>query len=197
MCPAPNKCGGDHNHPKLQALTEDVLIKTIKHCPSAKSTNESPMGWSCCKNFTTKRNDQNGSWKDFSQAITEYWSDPKNREAHGEAMTKHWSDSKNGEAAMAEYWSDPKSTEQHEKLNELMIAQWKAQPFNPEARYHTWNQWRKSGLLRQPYQCTKCGTQFQGETFAYLHHMENCNHSTTVLMSSAHAQLLVGSWTSR
>ena len=44
MCPAPNKCGGDHNHPKLQALTEDVLIKTIKHCPSAKSTNESPMG---------------------------------------------------------------------------------------------------------------------------------------------------------
>ena len=92
------------------------------------------------KNFTTKRNDQNGSWKDFSQAMTEYWSDPKNREAHGEAMTKHWSDSKNGEAhgeAMTEYWSDPKSTEQHEKLNELMIAQWKAQPFNPEAKYHT------------------------------------------------------------
>ena len=72
--------------------------------------------------------------------MTEYWSDPKNREAHGEAMTKHWSDSKNGEAhgeAMTEYWSDPKSTEQHEKLNELMIAQWKAQPFNPEAKYHT------------------------------------------------------------
>ena len=36
MCPAPNKCGGDHNHPKLQALTEDVLIETIKLCPKAK-----------------------------------------------------------------------------------------------------------------------------------------------------------------
>ena len=75
-----------------------------------------------------------------SDLMIAYWSDPKNREAHGEAMTKHWSDSKNGEAhgeAMTEYWSDPKSTEQHEKLNELMIAQWKAQPFNPEAKYHT------------------------------------------------------------
>ena len=32
----PNKCGGDLNHPKLQALTEDVLIETIKLCPKAK-----------------------------------------------------------------------------------------------------------------------------------------------------------------
>ena len=36
MCPAPNKCGGDHNHPKLQALTENVLIETIRLCPNAK-----------------------------------------------------------------------------------------------------------------------------------------------------------------
>ena len=25
MCPAPNKYGGDHNHPELQALTVDVM----------------------------------------------------------------------------------------------------------------------------------------------------------------------------
>ena len=103
--------------------------------------------WADCeyrKNFTTKRNDQNGSWKDFSQGqeMTEYWSDPKNHEAHGEAMTEYWSDPnpKNGEAhgeAMIECWSNPKSTEQHERLSELMIAQWEAQPFNPEAKYHT------------------------------------------------------------
>ena len=36
MCSAPNKCGGDHNHPKLQALTADVLIKTIRLCRNAK-----------------------------------------------------------------------------------------------------------------------------------------------------------------
>ena len=35
MCPAPNNCGGDHNHPALQALTEDVLIETIRLCPNA------------------------------------------------------------------------------------------------------------------------------------------------------------------
>ena len=81
-----------------------------------------------------------GNREAHGKLMIAYWSDPKNREAHGEAMTKHWSDSKNGEAhgeAMTDYWSDPKSTEQHEKLNELMIAQWKAQPFNPEAKYHT------------------------------------------------------------
>ena len=36
MCPAPNKCGGDHNHPKLQALTENVPIETIRLCHNAK-----------------------------------------------------------------------------------------------------------------------------------------------------------------
>jgi hypothetical protein len=36
MCSAPNKCGGDHNHPKLQALTADVLIKTIRLCRNQK-----------------------------------------------------------------------------------------------------------------------------------------------------------------
>ena len=36
MCPAPNKCGGDHNHEALQALTENVLIATIRLCPKAK-----------------------------------------------------------------------------------------------------------------------------------------------------------------
>ena len=38
MCLAPNKYSGDYNHQKLQlqALTEDVLIETIKLCPKAK-----------------------------------------------------------------------------------------------------------------------------------------------------------------
>ena len=36
MCPAPNKCGGDHNHPKLQAPTENVSNETIRLCPNAK-----------------------------------------------------------------------------------------------------------------------------------------------------------------
>ena len=66
-----------------------------------------------------------------------------------------------------------------------MTEHWTAIPFNPKAKTHTQNRRRKSGPLRQPYQCAKC----EGENFAYLHHMENCNHPTTVLMSSA--QLLV------
>ena len=36
MCPAPNKSGGDHNHEALQALTENVLIATIRLCPNAE-----------------------------------------------------------------------------------------------------------------------------------------------------------------
>ena len=36
MCPAPNKCGGDHNHPALQALTTDALVEVLKHCPNAQ-----------------------------------------------------------------------------------------------------------------------------------------------------------------
>ena len=36
MCPAPNKCGGDHNQSKLQALTEDVLVEVLKLCRNAK-----------------------------------------------------------------------------------------------------------------------------------------------------------------
>ena len=35
MCRAPNNSGGDHNHEALQALTEDVLIETIRLCPNA------------------------------------------------------------------------------------------------------------------------------------------------------------------
>ena len=36
MCPAPNKCGGDHNHEALQALTEDVLVEILKLCCNAR-----------------------------------------------------------------------------------------------------------------------------------------------------------------
>ena len=36
MCPAPNKCSGDHNHEALQELTTDVLVEVLKHCPNAK-----------------------------------------------------------------------------------------------------------------------------------------------------------------
>ena len=36
MCPAPNKCAGDHNHEALQVLTENVLIATIRLCHNAK-----------------------------------------------------------------------------------------------------------------------------------------------------------------
>ena len=36
MCPAPSNCGCDHNHPALQALTTDVLVEVLKHCPNAQ-----------------------------------------------------------------------------------------------------------------------------------------------------------------
>ena len=36
MCPAPSKCGGDHNHEALQALTEDVLVEILKLCCNAR-----------------------------------------------------------------------------------------------------------------------------------------------------------------
>ena len=45
--------------------------------------------------------------------------------------------------ALEEYWSDPKNRQ----------AKSEAIPFNPKEKTHTRNQWRKSGLLRQPYQC--------------------------------------------
>ena len=60
--------------------------------------------------------------------------------------------------------------------------------FNPKAKTHTRNQWRKSGLLRQPFQCAKCGTQYDSENFDdYLQHMKNCNHNP-VLFTSAKLQ---------
>lgn len=82
-----------------------------------------------------------------------YWSDPKNRDAQRERKRMYYSDPKNRQASI------------------------EAIPFNPKAKTHTRNQWRKSGLLRQPYQCAKCGKQYEGESFDYLQHMENCNKS--------------------
>ena len=59
-------------------------------------------------------------------------------------------------------------------------------PFNPNAKQHTRNQWRKSGQLLKPlHQCAKCGRQYESENHAYLHHMENCKHPTDVIMTSA------------
>ena len=37
MCRGSNNCGCDHNHLKLQAVTEDVLVEVLKHCPNAKT----------------------------------------------------------------------------------------------------------------------------------------------------------------
>ena len=102
--------------------------------------------------------------------MTEYWFDPKNCEALSEALP--------------EYWSNPKSTEHSEKLSELMIAQWEAQPFNLKAKRHTQNRWRKSEQLLKPHQCAMCGTQYESINHAMLQNMENCNH-TVVLLSSA------------
>jgi hypothetical protein len=38
ICPVsgPNNCGGDHNHPKLQDLTTEVLIQFLKKCPNVE-----------------------------------------------------------------------------------------------------------------------------------------------------------------
>ena len=99
-----------------------------------------------------------------------YWSDPKNHDAQSERKI--------------EYYSDPKNCE---ALSETMKAWWadREAMFNPNAKYHTRNQWRKSGQLLKPHQCAKCGTQYDTENHAYLHHMENCKHPTDVIMTSA------------
>ena len=100
--------------------------------------------------------------------MSEYYSDPKNRQAKSEAMI--------------EYCSNPKDRQaKSEAISEV-------HPFNPNAKTHSRNQWGKSGLLRQPYQCAKCGTQYGGKNFDYLQHMENCNHNP-VLFTSAQLQL--------
>ena len=36
ICPGPNNCGGDHNHPALQAFTTDILVETIALCLNAQ-----------------------------------------------------------------------------------------------------------------------------------------------------------------
>ena len=99
-----------------------------------------------------------------------YWSDPKNHDAQSERKI--------------EYYSDPKNCE---ALSETMKAWWadREAMFNPNAKYHTRNQLRKSGQLLKPHQCAKCGTQYDTENHAYLHHMENCKHPTDVIMTSA------------
>jgi hypothetical protein len=43
--------GGDYNHQKLQALTEDVLINTIKLCPNAKKILWEKAQPICCDYF--------------------------------------------------------------------------------------------------------------------------------------------------
>ena len=56
MCLAPNKYSGDYNHQKLQlqALTEDVLINTIKLCPNAKKILWEKAQPICCDYFLSK-----------------------------------------------------------------------------------------------------------------------------------------------
>ena len=79
-------------------------------------------------------------------------------------------------------------TRYFENLKKTAFFSCEAIPFNPKAKTHTRNQWKKSGLLRQPYQCAKCGTQYEGENFDYLQHMENCNHNP-FFFTSAQLQL--------
>ena len=42
------------------------------------------------ENYSTKRNNPKGSWKMYSQAMTEYLSDPKIREVMSQLMIAHW-----------------------------------------------------------------------------------------------------------
>ena len=79
--------------------------------------------------------------------------------------------------------SDPKNRQANSERNKKRWADLNI-PFKPNAKTHTRNEWSKSGLLRQPYQCAKCGTQFKGENCACLQHMENCNHTTTMFTSA-------------
>ena len=74
-------------------------------------------------------------------------------------------------------------TEEFELPRSNGSGSWKY-PFNPNAKYQSQYQWKKSGQLRQPHQCAKCGLQYESENHAYLHHMENCKHPT-VLFTSA------------
>ena len=148
--------------------------------------------------------DKPGNRDKMSKAMIEYWSDPKNREAMSKALFEYWSDPRSTEhrkilsELMIEYWSDPKNREAH---GQLMVryyskpgnrkAHREACAFLPpgfysnnQAKQHTRNQWRTFGLLRQPYQCTKCGKQYEGENFDYLQHMENCNHKPCLFTSA-------------
>ena len=58
----------------------------------------------------------------------------------------------------------------------------------PKTKKYTRNEWKQFGLLRQPYQCDKCGHQYQSESFPMLQHKENCNHNPCLFTS---AQLLL------
>ena len=106
-----------------------------------------------------------------SQAMTEYWSDPKNRVAHRERM----SDVPSG-------FFPNKS----ERLSDVPSGFFSNKP---QTKQHTRNHWKQFGILRKPYQCDKCGHQYQGECSRMLQHKENCKHTTAVLISSA--QLLL------
>ena len=75
---------------------------------------------------------------------------------------------------MSEYYSDPKN---RQAKSEGMRYR--------KAKTHTRNRWRKSEQLLKPFQCAKCGTQYDTENHAYLHDMENCKHPTDVIMTSA------------
>ena len=79
-------------------------------------------------------------------------------------------------------WADPNhvfnSKEYCDKMIEVSKEYWsdceakgEAIPFNPKAKTHTQNQWRKSRLLRQPYQCAK---------------WEDCNHNPVLFTSPQH-----------
>ena len=135
-----------------------------------------------------------------SELMIAYWSNPKNRDAHSEAMIEYWSDPKYHEvhdyileklrAGSVTYWFKPGNRLRHRQRHREALSDLPSGFYSNkrQTKKLTRNQWKQSGILRQPHQCAKCGHQYESENFAYLHHVKNCNHNPC-LLTSAQLQL--------